>query len=148
MKIFVGADHNGFHLKADLIAYLTKRGHEVIDEGDKDLKPNDDFPQFASQVVSAVLADDDKQARGVLICGSGQGMAMAANRYKGIRASLVWDVQEAKMSRNDDDSNILCLPARVLSQNSSEAIIDTWLETPFAQAPRFERRIKELDDLG
>ncbi len=148
MRIYVGADHNGYSLKADLIVHLTRRGYTVVDEGDKDLNPDDDFPQFASRVVTALLTSDDEDSRGVLICGSGQGMAMAANRFKGVRASLVWDIQEAKMSRNDDDSNVLCLPARILSQKNSEAILDTWLETPFAGAPRFIRRIKELDDLG
>jgi len=119
----------------------------VVDEGDKELNPDDDFPQYASRVVSALLASDD-ESRGVLICGSGQGMAIAANRFKGIRASLVWDVQEAKLSRNDDDSNVLCLPSRVFGQENFEVIVDTWLETPFAEAQRFVRRIKELDDLG
>lgn len=148
MKIFVGADHNGYTLKADLIERLVKRGYEVIDEGDKDLKPDDDFPVFATRVVSGLISTDDPDARGILICGSGQGMAIAANRFKGIRAALVWDAQEAKMSRNDDDSNVLVIPSRIISQANSEAILDTWLETPFSGAPRYIRRIKELDNLG
>lgn len=147
MKIYIGADHNGFAMKAKLIDYLKRNGHVVIDEGDKKLKPDDDFPQFASRVASAVLTSDDDESRGILICGSGQGMCMAANRFNGIRASLVWDVHEARMSRNDDDSNVLCLPARILETSKVDMIVSTWLNTPFAQAGRFKRRIKEMDEL-
>jgi ribose 5-phosphate isomerase B len=147
MKIYVGADHNGYGLKANLIAHLVRRGYDVVDEGDKDYNATDDFPKFASRVVTAMLASDDPDPRGILVCGSGQGMAMAANRFNGIRASVVWDIHEAKSSRNDDDSNVLCLPAKVLTQKNSEAILDSWLETKYAAAPRFVRRLKELDDL-
>jgi ribose 5-phosphate isomerase B len=147
VKIYLGADHNGFALKQDLITMLQKSGHEVVDEGDMQLQPDDDFPQFAAKVVNALLADGDRDARGILICGSGQGMCMAANRFKGIRASLVWDITEARMARNDDDSNVLCLPARLLRSSEAEAVVNAWLGTPFAGANRFKRRIAQLDDL-
>jgi ribose 5-phosphate isomerase B len=148
MKIYVGADHNGFALKDKLIADLQHEGYVVVDKGNKKLNETDDFPQFAGQVVSSLLTSDDEEARGILICGSGQGMCIAANRFNGIRASLVWDIYEAKASRNDDDSNVLCLPARVLKEKGALSIINTWLTTPFAGAPRFIRRIKELDELN
>ena len=147
MKVYVGADHNGFDLKQDLITMLQKLGHEAVDEGDRQLRPDDDFPGFAAKVVKALLADGSADARGILICGSGQGMCMAANRFKGIRASLVWDAAEARMSRNDDDSNVLCLPARLLKAADAEAVVSVWLSTSFAGAPRFKRRIQQLDDL-
>jgi ribose 5-phosphate isomerase B len=147
VKIYLGADHNGFALKQDLITMLQKSGHEVVDEGDMQLQPDDDFPQFAAKVVNTLLADGDRDARGILICGSGQGMCMAANRFKGIRASLVWDITEARMARNDDDSNVLCLPARLLRSSEAEAAVNAWLATPFAGANRFKRRIAQLDDL-
>ncbi|HSX07815.1 MAG TPA: RpiB/LacA/LacB family sugar-phosphate isomerase [Candidatus Saccharimonadales bacterium] len=148
MRIYVGADHNGFALKQDLITMLRKSGYEAFDEGDQELQPDDDFPQFAKQTVQALLNDDDRDARAILICGSGQGMCMAANRFKGIRASLVWDVAEARMARNDDDSNVLCLPARVLKNTEeAETIVNAWLAAPFAGATRFKRRIQELDEL-
>jgi ribose 5-phosphate isomerase B len=146
MKIFIGADHNGYDMKAALIAALQKSGHEVIDEGDKNHDPADDFPQFASRVVTAMRAEGE--AVGILICGSGQGMCIAANRYKGIRASLVWDEQEAHAARNDDDSNVLCLPARFINDVQAIAIAEKWLQTPFAGAARFKRRIAELDLLA
>jgi ribose 5-phosphate isomerase B len=148
MKIFIGADHNGFALKRELTDQLRAAGYEVIDKGDETLRPDDDFPQFAERVVRAMQSDGDQQDRGILICGSGQGMCMAANRFKGIRASLIWDVEEARAARNDDDSNVLCLPARSVSVQEAVRIAETWLSTAFAGAARYKRRIKELDNLG
>jgi len=147
MKIYIGADHNGFDMKRELMDELRASGYEVVDRGGES-KPDDDFPVFASSVVAGMRASDDSDPRGILICGSGQGMCMAANRYKGIRASLVWDLEEAHASRNDDDSNVLCLPARYISMREAIKIAEAWLATPFAGAPRFKRRIDELDKLG
>jgi ribose 5-phosphate isomerase B len=148
MKIFIGADHNGFDYKAELTKILQRDGHEVIDEGDISINPDDDYPQFAGKVVTELLASGDPEARGLLVCGSGQGMCMAANRFKGIRASLCWNENEARASRNDDDSNVLCLSSRYLSLEEATAIMEVFLSTPFAGAPRFTRRIQELDQLG
>jgi len=148
MKIYIDADHNGFEFKQALIDDLRRSGYEVIDVGTKKLDPTDDFPVAASNVVHELLASDDKDAKGILICGSGQGVCIAANRFKGIRASLCWDNREAKAARNDDDSNVLCLPARMLSLDKAKVITHVWLTTPFAGAARFKRRIAELDELG
>jgi ribose 5-phosphate isomerase B len=149
MKIYIGADHNGFDYKNKLAAYLQQAGHDVVDEGGVSREPDDDFPQFAGRVIQAMRGDTDpSQARGILICGSGQGMCMAANRFKGIRAALAWDQEEARAARNDDDSNVLCLSARYLDFDATVGIVHTWLLTPFAGAPRFKRRIQELDELG
>lgn len=147
MKIYIGADHNGFDMKESLEEELTRAGYVVVDEGGE-RKPEDDFPTFAARVVAAMKASDDKDPRGILICGSGQGMCMAANRYRGIRASLVWSLEEARASRNDDDSNVLCLPARYIHTKQAIALVEAWLSTPFAGATRFKRRIRELDQLG
>lgn len=148
MKIYIGADHNGFEMKAELVEELTSAGYEVVDKSNEEPKHDDDFPQFAARVVMAMKSSDDQDPRGVLICGSGQGMCMAANRYKGIRASLVWSMEEAHASRNDDDSNVLCLPARYISIKDAIKLTEAWMAAPFAGAPRFKRRIKELDRLG
>lgn len=148
MKVYIGADHNGFDMKEKLMQELVLAGYQVVDEGDRELNPDDDFPQFAERVVKAMKASDDPDPRGILICGSGQGMCMAANRFKGIRASLVWDVHEAHAARNDDDSNVLCLPARSITPTEGVKVAEAWLATPFAGAARFKRRIKELDTLG
>ena len=149
MKLFLGADHQGYHLKEKIEAYLAKRGYDVEDVGNQELDPADDFPQFAQMAVTKVLGEDDKDdPRAILICGGGQGMCMAANRFRGIRASLVWDSYEAKMTRNDNNSNVLCLPARVLDDDAElwKTIIDTWLTTPFANVARYKRRNDDLDD--
>lgn len=150
MKIFLGSDHNGFAMKEKVFAYLAKRGFDVEDVGDKELDPEDDFPQFAQLASLKVLGEDDaSDPRAILLCGGGQGMAMAANRFRGIRASVIWDEYEAKMTRNDNDSNVLCLPSRVLEKDEPEwkAIIDTWLQTPFASAPRYKRRNAQIDEV-
>ena len=147
MKIFLGSDHNGFHLKEKIFAYLVKHGYDVVDVGDKQPDPADDFPEFAQAAALKVLAEDEGTARAILLCGGGQGMAMAANRFRGIRASVVWDAFEAKMTRNDNDSNVLCLPSRVIDDDEWEGIIETWLNTPFAGAVRFKRRNAQIDEL-
>jgi len=148
MKVYLGADHNGFEYKNQLASALKQAGHEVIDEGDANLKADDDYPVFAAKVAHAVLADSDPDARGILVCGSGQGMCIAANRFKGIRAALCWDQTEARAARNDDDCNILCLSSRYTSLDEAGSIMTTFLATPFAAAARFSRRIQELDKLG
>lgn len=144
-KIFIGADHNGFDLKEKVKAYLERSGYDVHDKGGGQLNPDDDFTVFAARVVHAMQAEG-LEARGILICGSGQGMAIAANRHKGIRAGLGWSVQAARSTRNDEDSNVLALPAEILKRDSDwQPIIDAWLKTPFAGAPRYKRRNKQLD---
>ncbi len=150
MKIYIGADHNGFHLKEAIFAYLVKRGHDVEDVSEGELDPDDDFPEFAQMAALKVIGDEDDDARAILLCGGGQGMCMAANRFRGIRASVIWDAYEAKMTRNDNDSNVLCLPARVLEKDEKEwkDIVDTWLTTQFADAPRFRRRNAQIDEVA
>ena len=148
MKIYIGADHNGYKLRRSLIESLNRLGYDVYDDGDSKLDPNDDFPVFAQKVVVDVLKSDDPDPRGILICGSGQGMCMAANRFKGIRAALLYDEESARSSRNDDNSNVACLPAKLFERDKDNKIITTWLDAPFADAARFVRRLNELDDLG
>lgn len=148
MKIFLGADHGGFYLKEKIAAYLAKRGYDVEDVGGRELDPKDDFPQFAQMAATKLLGEDEaSDPRAILICTGGQGMAMAANRFRGIRAAVIWDSFEAKECRNDNNSNVLCLPARVLDDESEpwKDIVDTWLATPFAGAARYKRRNEELD---
>lgn len=148
MKIYIGADHNGYQLRSTLVEYLKRAGYDVVDEGDEKRNPDDDFPVFAHKVVSDVLSSDDPDARGILICGSGQGMCMAANRFKGIRALLGYDRESVRSARNDDDANVLCLPASVFQKDTANVFVETFLNTHFAGAPRFVRRIKELDDIA
>ena len=150
MKIYLASDHMGFYLKEKLFVYLLKHNYDVEDVGGKILDPADDFPEFARAVAFKIIGSDDKDARGILLCGGGQGMAMAANRFKGIRASVIWDAFEAKMTRNDNDSNVLCLPSRILTDDEKawQGIVETWLNTPFAGAARYKRRNAQLDELS
>lgn len=145
MKVYIGADHNGYHLRRSLMEYLIGSGYDVHDDGDSELDPADDFPVFAQKVAKDVLADPE--ARGILLCGSGQGMCMAANRFKGIRAALGYDHEAARSARNDDDANVLCLPAKIMEKDTANNIVKTFLDTQFAGADRFKRRLKELDEL-
>ncbi len=147
MNIYIGADHNGYGLKSRLVSYLSRAGYEVIDTGDDHLDPDDDYPQFAGRVVVAMQGSDDIEARGILICGSGQGMCMTANRFKGIRAALGYNQESIKSARNDDDANVLCLPSKQLDQKDVNVVVETFLNTPFGAAARYRRRIQEMDEL-
>ncbi|HEY5268000.1 MAG TPA: RpiB/LacA/LacB family sugar-phosphate isomerase [Candidatus Saccharimonadales bacterium] len=148
MKIYLGSDHNGFYFKRKIEDFLLKNNYVIDDLGDVRLDPDDDYPIFAQRVVNSVLSSEDSDPRGILLCGSGQGMMIAANRFSGIRACLGWDIESAKDSRNDEDSNILCLPAKTLNNGESLEIISQWLQTPFSKAPRHSRRIRELDEMS
>ena len=148
MKIYLGADHNGFYLRNTLLKYLKKAGYDVVDEGDKELDPVDDYPIFAQKTVRDILTSDDPEARGILICGSGQGVCIAANRFKGIRAALGYDRESVRAARNDDDVNILCLPADVLEKDTANMLVEMFLNTPFGAASRYIRRIREIDEMN
>jgi ribose 5-phosphate isomerase B len=148
MKIIVAADHHGFYLKQQIIEYLKSLNYIVEDAGDRQYNRQDDFPVFATQAIVKMLSANEKDTRAILICGSGQGMMMAANRFKGVRAGLGYNIESARGIRNDEDSNVLALPAEILkSQNKWQPVIDTWLTTPFANAARYIRRNRELDEI-
>lgn len=149
MKIYLGSDHAGYYLKEQIESHLAKSGHDVQDVGNKVLDPADDYPQFAFAATTKVLGDEDSDARAILLCGSGQGMAIAANRIRGIRAAVVWDETEARSTRNDNNSNILCLPARLLETEPEKSfdIVDVWLKTPFSGAERHTRRLREIEEV-
>ena len=146
MKLFVAADHRGYDVKSAIISYLQKHGHDVVDSGDEAFDPEDDFPVYAVKAAHLVL--EHPNSRAILICGSGQGMVMAANRIKGIRAGLGWSRAAARGIRNDEDSNVLAIPAELFEESSKlvYGIIDDFIATPFANAPRYVRRNKQLDN--
>jgi ribose 5-phosphate isomerase B len=147
MKIYVGADHRGFRLRQSLITYLQKAGYDVIDDSNPKLDPADDYPVIAQRLVKDILTSDDSEARGVLVCGSGQGICMAANRFKGIRALLGYDREAVRAARQDDDANIICLPADILEKDTANLLVETFLNTPFVPEPRYVRRIQEMDNV-
>lgn len=147
MIVFIGADHNGHHLKAELIKHLKKSQIEVVDSGDKQFSPDDDYPVFAARLAHQLELSNDRDSFGVLICGSGQGINIAANRFRHIRAALCWNIKEAHAARNDDDCNVLSLSADSTSTDQAIQILNAFIATPFAGAPRFKRRIDELNNL-
>ncbi|MFN7662156.1 MAG: ribose 5-phosphate isomerase B [Alphaproteobacteria bacterium] len=140
-KIFIGADHAGFVLKEQLKTFLFSQGYEVIDCGSLEKDTRVDYPDFAQMVCHKVLAEN---ARGVLICGSGIGMSIAANRHKGIRAALCWNPEVAKLSRQQNDANILALGARVISSSVALSCLEVFLKTPF-EGGRHQCRIQKMD---
>ncbi len=146
MTIYLAADHQGFELKNVLREHLMAAGHKVEDLGPEKLDLDDDYPKYAYLVTTKLLGGDDAD-RGILVCGSGQGMAIAANRVRGIRAAVCWDETEAKSSRHDDDANVLSLASRDLSQEEAFKITDTWLATNFSGEPRHKRRLDEIERL-
>ena len=140
MKIIIGSDHGGIHLKEVLKQHLTERGIEVHDAGTY-TEDSCDYPDIALQVCRAVTAGDGD--RGILVCGTGIGMSMAANKVKGIRAALCGDVFSAIMSREHNDANVICLGERVLGPGLAVCILDAWLDTEFAGG-RHARRVNKI----
>lgn len=141
MKIAIGADHAGYKLKEELSAYLSKRGYEVKDFG-TDSSESVDYPLFIRPVAEAVAAGDCE--RGIVLGGSGNGEAIVANRVKGIRCTLCWNVESARLAREHNDANVLSLGARLIDSETAKNILDIWLTTEF-DGGRHERRIKLID---
>ena len=138
--IFLGSDHAGFRLKARVAEYLHRRGIRFADLGAYSEEPVD-YPDIAFKVARKVRA---AKAKGILICGAGVGICIAANRIKGIRAGLCTDIYAARMSRRDDDANILCLRGRNFNYSKALRIVNVFLSTRFYGASRHRRRIRKL----
>ena len=140
-KIIIGSDHGGYKLKNVIIEYLSDLGYEVDDVGCHDETPCD-YPVIAKKVVEKVL---NAKNRGILVCGTGIGMSITANRYKGIRASHCTDTFSARMTRMHNDSNILCLGERITGCGLALDIIDIWLKTEF-EGGRHKKRIDLIEE--
>ena len=144
--IYLAADHGGYKLKEHLKKFLTSEKLEFKDVGANKLNKDDDYPDYAVKAVKEVSKNPISHTA-ILICRSGQGMCIAANKFSGVRAALVWNTSEAKASRSDDMSNVLCLPADYISPHMAENIVDTWLETPYSSEVRHMRRVRKLSEL-
>lgn len=142
--IYLGADHAGFKLKEEIKKYLQEIGQDFEDLGNKELEPKDDYPDFAKLVAEKVVETGEK---GTLICGSGGGMCLAANKVKGIRAVAVWDDFSARQSRVHLNANILCLGGRTTDIETAKKIVKTWLETDFTKEERHVRRLNKINQL-
>ena len=140
-RIPIASDHAGFELKSKFVTALRKKGFTVDDKGSTGTEPCD-YPDFAKLVASDVASGSAK--RGVLLCGSGVGMDIAANRYKGVRAALAWNRDIAKLSRQHNNSNILVVPARFVSEEEGIAVLESWLTTEF-EGGRHATRVDKID---
>ena len=141
MRIALGSDHAGLALKREVAALLTKLGHEPIDFGATD-SASVDYPDFAAAVARAIQTGDCVQ--GVLVCGTGIGMSITANKFRGIRAALCTCEMEARMTRQHNDANVLCLGGRVVGAGLAEEIVTLFLETPFSNGERHIARIEKM----
>ena len=146
MLIYIGADHRGFNLKESLKQFLKDEGYEVIDVGNDHYDKDDDYPDFAALAAHAV-SQDSINRRGVLICGSGAGMNIVANKFEGVRAVSINNSEQAKLSRNDGDSNIVSLSADFIDKEKAEDILRVWLKTPFSGDERHKRRLKKIMEI-
>jgi len=140
MKIAIGSDHGGFKLKQDIIADLKSKGHNLIDVGCFSEDPSD-YPQYAFKV--AELVSNKKVARGIAICKSGIGNSMVANKAKGVRAALCYNIAQAKSSREHNDANVLVLGALYTKKTTAKNTVNTWLKTK-TLGGRHQRRIKQI----
>ena len=141
--LYIGADHRGYKLKETLKIYLKELNFEFEDLGAKELIPDDDYPDYAT-LVAEKIAEDSENNRGILICGSGVGVDIVANKIRNIRSALCFDVKQARMSRNDDNANVLSLSADFISEDLAKEIVKTWLETPFSGLEHYARRIEKI----
>ncbi len=160
MKIFLGADHAGFELKSELIDFLKAEGQEVTDFGAFSLRQDDDYPDFIAPVAKAVSANDN--SRGIIIGGSGEGEAICANRFSGVRAAVFYGYPSSvanvadgsdkpdpiKLSREHNDANILSLGAWYLTFEEAKEAVLNWLKTDFSGGERHIRRLEKIDRLG
>jgi ribose 5-phosphate isomerase B len=141
MKIIIGSDHAGYHMKEKVIIHLRERGVEVEDAGTYN-EESVDYTDYGKAVAAKV--SDASFDRGILICGTGLGMSMVANRFRGVRAALANDLFSAIMSRRHNDSNILVMGGRLIGDALAMEIVDTWIETLF-EGGRHQRRVEKMD---
>ena len=144
MLIAVAADHAGFYLKAPIIEFLKALGHSVVDLGTQSEAPVD-YPDYARAVAQEILYK--RAERGIIICGSGVGACVAANKFPGIRAAICHDTFSAHQGVEDDDMNVLCLGARVIGSELAKEIVRIWLSASFSGAERHRRRLSKIDEI-
>jgi ribose 5-phosphate isomerase B len=144
MRIAIGSDHAGFPLKQSLAAWLAETGHAVYDLGTHSAEPVD-YPDFSAAVARAVL--DGRADRGVIVCGSGAGACIAANKLSGIRAGVAHDMYTAHQMVEHDDANVLCLGSRVVAESIAKDLVKTFIEAKFSREERHVRRLEKIKAL-
>lgn len=143
MVIYIGADHRGFQLKETLKVFLQESGYEIFDVGNDKYDKDDDYPDYAAEIGRRV-SKEYETSKGILICGSGVGVCVVANKFPKIRAGIAMSADQAFDARNDDDVNVLCLSATYLDEATTKKIVATWLGTPFSNEERHRRRIDKI----
>ncbi|MBU6419519.1 MAG: RpiB/LacA/LacB family sugar-phosphate isomerase [Proteobacteria bacterium] len=144
MRIGIATDHGGFPLKAEVAAFLRRKGHEVEDFGAHQMDSADDYPDFVIPLARAVATG--RVERGVALCGSGVGASIAANKVRGVRAALIQDGFSAHQGVEDDDMNVICLGARITGPSLALELIDAFLAARFSEASRHQRRLAKVRD--
>lgn len=145
LKVYLGADHRGFELKEKLKGWLESWGYGFEDLGAKTFDPTDDYPLYARNV--ALVIGKEKESRGILLCGSGIGVDIVANKIDGVRAAIGKTSEQVRTGRNDDDVNILVLAADYTDESEAKEMIDVFLETEFSGKERYVRRLKEIEKI-
>lgn len=139
--IYIGSDHTGISIKTQIKKFLSESNYEVTDVGVDSEQVKVDYPDIANKLVTRINSQTDK---GILICGTGIGMSIAANRFPYIRAALAWNQEVAEKSRSHNDSNVLCLSAQNVSEDENLKIVKSWLDTDFSREKRHINRINKL----
>jgi ribose 5-phosphate isomerase B len=142
MNLAIGSDHAGFKLKNELLVYLLEKGLELQDFG-PDTAESVDYPDYAHKVAESVASGENDL--GILICGSGNGVCITANKHKGIRAALAWEEEIAALARQHNNANVLCVPARFVSKAKAFKIVDAWLDATF-EGGRHQNRVSKIED--
>lgn len=145
MKIFIGADHRGYELKEKIAKWLFDLEHAVQDVGADHLDPHDDYTKYSEQVASLVA--NNSGSRGILLCGSGVGVEIVANKFDGIRAAIGKSVAQVEAGRNDDDMNILVIAADFTDEKDAKAMVIAFLETKFSGKEKYEKRLQEIAEI-
>lgn len=143
MEIYIASDHKGFNLKNQLAPWLSAEKHKVTDLGPIQYTADDDYPAYGIKVARAVAEQPDMR-RGIVICGSGAGMAVVANKVKGIRAALLHDPEIAASAQHDDNINVIALGSDFITIDTAQAVILRWLTTRFSNVDRHKRRINQI----
>jgi len=143
MIVYIGADHRGYQLKEKLKEWLKDEGKEVVDAGKREYDPKDDYSEVGIGVGEKVIREKGK---GILLCGSGAGVCIAANKVKGIRAMMGINEKQVRLAREDDDVNVLCLAADYIEEEEAKKMIIVFLETVFAPEERHIRRLNQIRD--
>lgn len=143
MKIYIGCDHGGLDLKNIIVKYLQEKGNEIVDVGTYTYD-SCDYPVYAKKVAEAVA--NNECDKGIVICSTGIGVSIVANKVKGVRCALVTDVTTARLTREHNDTNVLALGQKNVSYDRAKEIVDIWLETPFSNGERHVRRVNMIEE--